>query len=121
MDDPEELAAAFFAEQAAKEKARITLPVDDWTRAIIAVVREKGKKANNDDEWLSRSCRDSDCEFWAGTRQTPQAEKYSLLYLSIRSVEVALICRSNNKLSFDALYLYMVKTYDPAVANLFPI
>ena len=51
----------------------------------------------------------------------PQAEKYSLLYLSIRSVEVALICKSNNKLSFDALYLYMVKTYDPAVANLFPI
>ena len=31
MDDPEELAAAFFAEQAAKEKARITLPIDDWT------------------------------------------------------------------------------------------
>ena len=59
MDDPEELAAAFFAEQAAKEKARITLPIDDWTRATIAVVREKGKKANNNDDTTidSSSCQ----------------------------------------------------------------
>jgi hypothetical protein len=35
---------------------------------------------------------------------------------SIYQLEVALICRSNNKLSSDALYLYMVKTYDLAVA-----
>jgi hypothetical protein len=37
---------------------------------------------------------------------------------SIYQLEAALICRSNNKLSFDALYLYMVKTYDPAVAQI---
>jgi hypothetical protein len=48
MDDPEELAAAFFAEQAAKEKARITLPVDDWTQAIIAVAGEEVTKENID-------------------------------------------------------------------------
>ena len=59
------------------------------------------------------------CEFWAGTRQTPRQEKF-YSYLSIRSVEVALICRSNNKLSFDALYLYMVKTYDQQWQICFP-
>ena len=53
MDDPEELAAAFFAEQAAKEKARIALPIEDWTRAIISVAagREVTKEnSSNDDD-----------------------------------------------------------------------
>ena len=52
MDDPEDLAAAFFAEQAAKEKARITLPIDDWTRAIIDVAagREVTKENSNADD-----------------------------------------------------------------------
>jgi hypothetical protein len=52
MDDPEDLAAAFFAEQAAKEKARITLPIDDWTRAIIDVAAgmEVTKENSNADD-----------------------------------------------------------------------
>jgi hypothetical protein len=70
MDDPEELAAAFFAEQAAKEKARITLPIDDWTRAIIAVAREKGKKANNNDDTKIDS---SSCQMSLSTTTAPNA------------------------------------------------
>jgi hypothetical protein len=37
-DDPNDLAAAFFASQSAREEARATLPIDDWTRAIVEVV-----------------------------------------------------------------------------------
>ena len=37
-DDPNDLAAAFFASQSAREEARATLPIDDWTRAIAEVV-----------------------------------------------------------------------------------
>jgi hypothetical protein len=35
-DDPDDLAAAFFAQQTAKEKAKATLPTDNWIRVIEA-------------------------------------------------------------------------------------
>ena len=35
-DDPDDLAAAFFAQQAAKENAKATLPTEDWIRVIEA-------------------------------------------------------------------------------------
>lgn len=35
-DDPDDLAAAFFAQEAAKEKAKATLPTDDWISVIEA-------------------------------------------------------------------------------------
>ena len=40
-DDPNDLAAAFFASQSAREEARATLPIDDWTRAIADVVEAR--------------------------------------------------------------------------------
>lgn len=33
-DDPDDLAAAFFAQEAAKEKAKAALPTDDWISVI---------------------------------------------------------------------------------------
>ena len=35
-DDPDDLAAVFFAQQAQKEKAKVTLPTEDWIRVIEA-------------------------------------------------------------------------------------
>ena len=35
-DDPDDLAAVFFAQQAAKERKKATLPTDDWIRVIEA-------------------------------------------------------------------------------------
>lgn len=57
-DDPDDLAAAFFAQQAAKEKAKATLPKEDWIRVIEkasttkspannAASSDDGKDANN--------------------------------------------------------------------------
>ena len=37
-EDPDDLAAAFFARQSAREEARANLPIDDWSRAILEVV-----------------------------------------------------------------------------------
>lgn len=70
MDEPEELAAAFFAQQAAKEKARITLPIDDWTRAIIAMAaeREVKKENSNDDAQIDSS---SSCQMSILSTNTP--------------------------------------------------
>mmetsp|Transcript_20424 Transcript_20424/g.43802 ORF Transcript_20424/g.43802 Transcript_20424/m.43802 type:complete len:168 (-) Transcript_20424:286-789(-) len=39
-DDPDDLAAAFFAQQAAKEKAKATLPTDDWIRVVEAAKKK---------------------------------------------------------------------------------
>mmetsp|Transcript_1471 Transcript_1471/g.2514 ORF Transcript_1471/g.2514 Transcript_1471/m.2514 type:complete len:168 (+) Transcript_1471:195-698(+) len=40
-DDPDDLAAAFFAAQASKEKAKATLPTDDWSRVIDNIEANK--------------------------------------------------------------------------------
>ncbi len=37
-EDPDDLAAAFFARQSAREEARATLPIDNWTRVIAEAV-----------------------------------------------------------------------------------
>ena len=46
-DDPDDLAAAFFAQQAAKEKAKATLPTEDWIRVIDVV---KSRKSDDVDD-----------------------------------------------------------------------
>ena len=39
-EDPDDLAAAFFAQQAAKEKAQTTLPIDDWAYVVNAALQK---------------------------------------------------------------------------------
>lgn len=46
--DPDDLAAAFFAQQAAKEKAKATLPTGDWIRVIDAVAAAKNSDRKQD-------------------------------------------------------------------------
>ncbi|KAL3812139.1 hypothetical protein ACHAXA_001846 [Cyclostephanos tholiformis] len=54
-EDPDELAAAFFARQSEKERAKTILPIDDWTRVIIEIVDGRRRKispsARNDDHY----------------------------------------------------------------------
>jgi hypothetical protein len=50
-DDPDDLAAAFFRNQAAKEAAAKTIPMKDWIR-IIGV--------NDPEKWLATTLPDSD-------------------------------------------------------------
>lgn len=76
MDEPsEELAAAFFVQQAAKEKARITLPIDDWTRAVIAAAaagREgKVKENSNDAHDAKEEVGSSHCQTSSLSTTTP--------------------------------------------------
>mmetsp|Transcript_26209 Transcript_26209/g.44698 ORF Transcript_26209/g.44698 Transcript_26209/m.44698 type:complete len:124 (-) Transcript_26209:328-699(-) len=47
-DDPDDLAAAFSAQQAAKEKAKATLPTEDWVRAIDASFAAFGNNERKD-------------------------------------------------------------------------
>jgi hypothetical protein len=47
-DDPDDLAAAFFAAQAAKEQQKATLPTEDWVAAITSVrARNKSECQGN--------------------------------------------------------------------------
>jgi hypothetical protein len=44
-EDPEDLAAAFFARQSEKERAKTILPIDDWKSVIVKVVDGRRMKA----------------------------------------------------------------------------
>ena len=47
-EDPDDLAAAFFAQQAAKEKAQTTLPIDDWAYVVNAALQKsKGTSSSS--------------------------------------------------------------------------
>ena len=47
-EDPDDLAAAFFAQQAAKEKAQSTLPIEDWTYVVNAALQKsKGTSSSS--------------------------------------------------------------------------
>ena len=47
-EDPDDLAAAFFAQHAAKEKAQSTLPIDDWTYVVNAALQKsKGTSSSS--------------------------------------------------------------------------
>jgi len=45
-EDPDNLAALFFANQAAKEKQKATLPTDDWVKVIDAVLKKRKLRGN---------------------------------------------------------------------------
>ena len=46
-EDPDNLAALFFANQAAKEKQKASLPTDNWVKVIDAVLKKRKLKGNN--------------------------------------------------------------------------
>ncbi|KAL7482519.1 hypothetical protein ACHAW6_008195 [Cyclotella cf. meneghiniana] len=47
-DDPDDLAAAFFAAQAAKEQQKAKLPTDDWVAAITSVRARNKSECHGD-------------------------------------------------------------------------
>ena len=49
-EDPDDLAAAFFAQQAAKEKAQSTLPIDDWTYVVNAALQKSKSTSSSSAE-----------------------------------------------------------------------
>ena len=53
-DDPDDLAAAFFAQQAAKEAKKTALPVKDWIRVIEDnnTSNDTTEQAINAEKWL---------------------------------------------------------------------
>lgn len=63
-EDPDDLAAAFFAAQAAKEKAKATLPTDDWIR-VVAAAGVGGEDGAGDD-------RSTDPASWPVTAAPPE-------------------------------------------------
>lgn len=70
-DDPDDLATAFFAQQAAKERKKVTLPTDDWVRVIEANNSKLGGKNGS-------TCHDTgppDAASWLVTKM-PSAAKY---------------------------------------------
>ena len=46
-EDPDNLAASFFANQAAKEKQKATLPTDDWVKVVEAVLKKRKLKGKS--------------------------------------------------------------------------
>ena len=46
-EDPDDLAALFFANQAAKEKQKATLPTDDWVKVVEAVLKKRKLRGSN--------------------------------------------------------------------------
>ena len=52
-DDPDDLAAAFFAQQAKKQKEEARLPVNEWAKTIFAHLDRK-REDEDDDEPSSR-------------------------------------------------------------------
>ena len=54
-DDPYNLAALFFANQAAKEKQKATLPTDDWIKVVEAVLKKRKFRGNTTTEGTSTS------------------------------------------------------------------
>jgi len=46
-EDPDNLAALFFANQAAKEKQKATLPTDDWVKVVEAVMKKRKLRGSN--------------------------------------------------------------------------
>ena len=72
-DDPDDLAAAFFAQQAAKEKAKTTLPTDDWIRVIEATTKQSASAAPDDGNATRKSGDDTlvDPSSWLVTTMSP--------------------------------------------------
>mmetsp|Transcript_1017 Transcript_1017/g.1625 ORF Transcript_1017/g.1625 Transcript_1017/m.1625 type:complete len:128 (-) Transcript_1017:440-823(-) len=58
-DDPDDLAAAFFAQQAAKETQKTALPTKDWIRAIHETTVTGEVDA---EKWLATSLPDAQVE-----------------------------------------------------------
>jgi len=46
-EDLDNLAALFFANQAAKEKQKATLPTDDWVKVVEAVMKKRKLRGSN--------------------------------------------------------------------------
>lgn len=51
-EDPDDLAAAFFAAQAAKEEQKAKLPTEDWVDAIMQLKTADGTSDQAVNEWL---------------------------------------------------------------------
>eukprot|EP00984_Skeletonema_dohrnii_P037077 scaffold38734_cov150-Skeletonema_dohrnii-CCMP3373.AAC.2 len=57
-DDPDDLAAAFFAQQAAKETQKTALPTKDWIRAI----HDTTNNVADAEKWLATTLPDAQVE-----------------------------------------------------------
>ena len=51
-EDPDDLAAAFFAAQAAKEEQKAKLPTEDWVDTIMQLKTADGTSDQAVNEWL---------------------------------------------------------------------
>jgi len=60
-DDPDDLAAAFFAQQAAKEAQKTALPTKDWIRAIHETTNNVTGEVDAE-KWLATSLPDAQVE-----------------------------------------------------------
>ena len=56
-EDPDDLAAAFFRQEAEKERLRSTLPVTDWVQIIRATneVKSETEKIMDPSSWLAKT------------------------------------------------------------------
>ena len=57
-DDPDDLAAAFFAQQAAKETQKTALPTKDWIRVINEATKNSSEKVDAE-QWLVTTLPDA--------------------------------------------------------------
>lgn len=88
--DPDDLAAAFFAQQAAKEQKKVTLPTSDWVHVIEArraadesvgdgdakvEVDHRAANSNSNSDKDSTTMRSMDPESWLVTTM-PAAPTY---------------------------------------------
>ena len=60
-DDPDDLAAAFFAQQAAKETQKTALPTKDWIRAIHETTNNVTGEVDAE-KWLATTLPDAQVE-----------------------------------------------------------
>ncbi|KAL7461877.1 hypothetical protein ACHAXS_002283 [Conticribra weissflogii] len=63
-EDNDDLAAAFFAQQAAKEQKKATLPADDWIKVIEA---SDSKKAGGRSSRIRLAFTENDATAWLAT------------------------------------------------------
>lgn len=87
-EDPDDLAVLFFANQAAKEKQKATLPTDDWVKVVEAVLKRKlkcnttddisadhGIETNNESNCQKSSDKIIDASSWLVTTMPPTPNK----------------------------------------------